>query len=736
MTPTEATTADRIDRDEIIRTVTLLSAVQRGGTTEVRALDATVNGDRRPLTYSGYFDNADDLAAEVATIKSATGIYFIPNDVDPRLLARAKNRIRPSGKGNPATADKDITNRRFLLIDCDATRPAAISTSDEEHEAALARARIMHADTFEWGWPDGVIADSGNGAHLVFSIDGVETLADDELIKRCLESLHAEFGDDAVKVDQSVFNPARIWKLYGTLACKGDDTPDRPHRMARILHLPEEFGMARVTRQQLEALAAKAPAKPAAATNGHHVGNGQAGQYDLEGFIARNLEVLKVKPYDGGQLWEIVCPFNPEHNSGEAFVIRRGDGKLQAGCHHESCQQWIWDDLRARFDPKQERQPNRNSDNRSGYQKPANESQHAGIEPRRFRVYTSRELDEATFTIAFWIAWTLVAGQPCIFAGSKKTLKTTLLIALAIALVAKQSFLGQIEVLQKCRVLIMSGESGIGVLQETARRIATAMNCRFADLEDDLLWSDELPQFAHLADLDGLDLLLQERKVDVLIIDPAFLCMSGEGAENLFKQGATLRAFNEVCQRNGVTLIIAHHLKRGVADPFRPPELEDIAWAGFQEWCRQWILVGRRERYEPGTGQHRLWLNVGGSVGHSALWALDIDEGKLPNRKWEVSVMHADEARNDVEERREEARSAAAVAKVEKAKEKIIKALVKYPNGETAKVIREAAGLNGGQATRDAFAELAAAGDIAVCEIQKGKKGKPENGFKLADRPD
>ena len=56
--------------------------------------------------------------------------------------------------------------------------------------------------------------------------------ADEELIKRCLAALAKVFDDADVKIDQEVFNPARIWKLYGSLACKGDSTIERPHRMA------------------------------------------------------------------------------------------------------------------------------------------------------------------------------------------------------------------------------------------------------------------------------------------------------------------------------------------------------------------------------------------------------------------------------------------------------------------------------------------------------------------------
>ena len=43
-----------------------------------------------------------------------------------------------------------------------------------------------------------------------------------------------------MNIDTTVFNPARIWKLYGTTARKGDPVPAgpsreaRPHRMAYI----------------------------------------------------------------------------------------------------------------------------------------------------------------------------------------------------------------------------------------------------------------------------------------------------------------------------------------------------------------------------------------------------------------------------------------------------------------------------------------------------------------------
>ena len=52
-------------------------------------------------------------------------------------------------------------------------------------------------------------------------------------------------------------NAGRITKCFGTLARKGDDTPDRPHRYARVLSVPDVLEV--VPRDRLESLAGEPP---------------------------------------------------------------------------------------------------------------------------------------------------------------------------------------------------------------------------------------------------------------------------------------------------------------------------------------------------------------------------------------------------------------------------------------------------------------------------------------------
>ncbi|MGE5446512.1 MAG: hypothetical protein ACM3SR_18260 [Ignavibacteriales bacterium] len=156
--------------------------------------------------------------------------------MNPQLLARANNRVERYAKWT--TSDADILQRRWLGIDVDPIRPAGISSTDEEHELALFRTRkIRDFLRVQLGWSVLILGDSGNGGHLLSRIDLPNDNESRDLIKRCLESLDFMFSDEKVTVDTSVFNAARIWKLYGTMSCKGDNVPERPHRLARILEV-------------------------------------------------------------------------------------------------------------------------------------------------------------------------------------------------------------------------------------------------------------------------------------------------------------------------------------------------------------------------------------------------------------------------------------------------------------------------------------------------------------------
>jgi hypothetical protein len=127
--------------------------------------------------------------------------------------------------------------RRWLLVDVDPIRDSLISATDVEKALAKETALAVREHLRGLGWPEPVLGDSGNGYHLLYRVD---LPADDGgLVERILKALAARLDTDKVKIDQKVFNPARICKLPGTLARKGDNTPTRPHRRASLLEVPE-----------------------------------------------------------------------------------------------------------------------------------------------------------------------------------------------------------------------------------------------------------------------------------------------------------------------------------------------------------------------------------------------------------------------------------------------------------------------------------------------------------------
>ncbi len=331
------------DTDEIQKALSHLFLA--GNVVELRAL-----GDGG--VHSGYFTDFAALAERATaldTFKEIHGVYVTLNEVNPALLSRRANRVKQRlSKTDSTTADADIIRRRWLPIDLDPVRPSGVSSNDEEHTAALDKANEIAVWLAERGFPAPIIADSGNGAHLLYRIDLSNDGESLRLIKDCLTVLDAVFSDDIVHCDTANFNAARIWKCYGTTACKGDNTPERPHRTARILSAPDKSEI--VPEAVLRKLADGIPRSAPAADQGR-----RRGSFDLKRWLdTHNIVTRTERPWQGGTLYALAeCPFSTAHTDG-AFAIQFINGAIFAGCHHNSCGGGTqrWGELRAMYEPE------------------------------------------------------------------------------------------------------------------------------------------------------------------------------------------------------------------------------------------------------------------------------------------------------------------------------------------------------------------------------------------------
>jgi len=192
-------------------------------------------------TMSGYFDCHDGFCRAIRESEKLihSGAYFTLQVIDPRLIGRSFNRLKQT---DLTTADSNVLAYRWLPIDLDPLRPSGISSSDSELKAALElRDAVSEHVMQKMGFSAPIAAMSGNGGHLLFKLPDIPVSEQSKKrIKGILNDLAARFDNDRAKIDTSVFNPARIWKLYGTRSRKGDDVPagknreERPHRLSFI----------------------------------------------------------------------------------------------------------------------------------------------------------------------------------------------------------------------------------------------------------------------------------------------------------------------------------------------------------------------------------------------------------------------------------------------------------------------------------------------------------------------
>lgn len=316
---------------------------------EIRILNSARKGD----IYSGYFYSIDDAIPflEKYDAIETMNFYYLGNPIKEACASRTQfNRIE---KVSTATSAGDIEKRRWLYIDVDCVRPTGVASNNEEKKLAHDKAGQLFKFLKTEGWPEPIVNDSSSGYHLLIPADIPNVKAHDEnevKVKTFLSILSDKFSDDRVKIDSVLFDANRIMRLPGFYGRKGRNTEERPHRMAKVLHVPS-FGP-RVSVEMLDAFIEKY--KPEEKKQNEYRNAYQTKEnFDIESFMSKHgIEVhSKSNEADGVKYVLERCPFDPQHAAPDSAIFVKNNGAIGFKCFHDSCSQYTWRDLRLKFEP-------------------------------------------------------------------------------------------------------------------------------------------------------------------------------------------------------------------------------------------------------------------------------------------------------------------------------------------------------------------------------------------------
>ena len=331
------------DLTEIIRAIKIIGKTDL---TEMRAYGGSV--------ISGYYSDPTKLAAdlyEVSEKQTQGAVCWTLQRIDPtKFTGEVPNKYYKAGRTTPDTA---ICEYSWLPFDCDPKRPSGVSATEAEKAAALEVATAVRTFLSEHAIPT-VLADSSNGFHVLVPLKIPNSEGVSKLVGSVLQAMNALFENPTVKIDQTVFNPARILKAYGTVTRKGDNTPQRPHRLSRIINAPENTRSSALDRTGLEKLLdainlllpPEMQATLALGATEFEVASDEEVDFTVEnvrgflewGGIGHNPRV-ETKRVNQGYLkvFYIDCPFDHGHTTTGSFVGSNESAQMIFHCSHDTC---------------------------------------------------------------------------------------------------------------------------------------------------------------------------------------------------------------------------------------------------------------------------------------------------------------------------------------------------------------------------------------------------------------
>lgn len=589
---------DFIDYKELEKTISVLKPDHQ--LFEVRLFGA----DKRRVV-SGYFTDSKTLIKALDTVDlRGKNLYLTLNKVNEALYSRTQHDRFVANVNT--TSDPDIDRYEWLFIDLDPKRPTDVSSSDSE----LKRAEELKEDVKRYltgmGFHAPVEALSGNGYHLLYKIDMQNDDDSKMLINNCLLALSMYFDNQAVKIDTVNYNPARICKLHGTLAQKGSSTADRPHRMSKLLFVPDPIEVNK--KEILDQLAGLLPKQPQT-----QPARKPSGDFDIRDWLAKHGMTYKEEAGRDCQMFLLdECPFDASHRNGDSKIFAYSNGAIAFKCHHNSCRDKKWQDVRLKFEPDAYDGKDQDERIEAAYQKHKKQRQQASDpvplpgeetkpkkKKRKFRKLKSadglmkKDLPDPKVLVGVDDELPFLVEGTCILSAKPKLGKSWFALSLCLAIAKGEKFLGYqtakksvlyldletSEVIQKKRLTkVLKGEhvpSNLYIETETD------------PLDDGLI--DQLENY-----------VAQDPELGLIVIDVFQMVRS---ASKNFKESEYEHAYrdigplNEFAQKNHLAVVLVCHDRKTVDpdDPFS----NILGSTGLQGAVSQMIVMYRKHKGDP-----------------------------------------------------------------------------------------------------------------------------------------
>lgn len=616
--------SEYIDENELRKTISILKPDHQ--LFEIRIISG--QGSQKKI-ISGYFTSAETVIKAFDTVDVRNrNIYISLNEMNPACYSREQHD--KFLQVSQATADSEILRYLWFFVDLDPVRLSGVSSTDSELECAKKQAEIVYGYLSDLGFSEPVRALSGNGYHLLYRIDLENTAENRSLVDRCLKALSEQFDSDKVKIDTTNFNPSRICKLHGTLAQKGANTPDRPHRMSKILSCPKEIKV--TAKDKLEELAKEvpvAPERPARKTAP------APDEFDLIDFMGRHGMTYKEDFNDRAKIYRLdECPFDHSHRNGDAKIFQYSDGAIAFKCHHNSCRQYKWQDVRKLFEPDaydKHLDDDRYDEGYKAHKEIAEaerleESVKKGKKRKEFRklktaeALLQKDIPDPIVYIGVDSEVPLLAEGTCILSAKPKLGKSWLVLAMCLALSNGKDFLGYKT--RKCSTLYLDLETNESLQK---KRVIKALSGEtvpknfYIDTETDAVDKGFVEQIENY--------MQQDPEIGLVVVDVFQIIRSpAKGIKETEYEHAyrDITPLNELAQKYHIAIILVCHDRKAVDadDPFA----NILGSTGLQGAATQMMVMFKSKKTDP------IHISVKGKT-IDGLPELNV---KLENAEWSV----------------------------------------------------------------------------------------------------